>query len=160
MYATERSLPENARIFEQRSVIKTTMAAMEAFHQDPAALKKLTPLPIIAQLQEDHRTSLTAGDIRFTLWFGPVPVRWHAQHEEGPTPTSFADRQLEGPMAYWRHEHIFEDVPNGIQLTDRITLAHRQGITGLLTRLFFDGLPLRILFTYRHLRTRLSLSYA
>jgi hypothetical protein len=28
-------------------------------------------------------------------------------------------------------------------------------LIGLFTRLFFDGLPLRFLFFYRHLRTRM-----
>lgn len=158
MSIATQTTPDKVTVFQQQSVIKTTMADIIAFHEDPAALKKLTPPPIFAQMQADNRTSLTEGDLRFTLWFGPVPVRWHAQHEAGPTPTSFADRQLEGPIAYWRHEHIFEDVADGVQLTDRITLAHKPGVAGILTRLLFDGLPLRILFTYRHLRTKLALS--
>ena len=92
--------------------------------------------------------------MKFTLWFGFIPIKWHAQHQAGPTETSFADLQLSGPMAYWRHEHIFEEVDGGIRLTDRITLAHQTGIKGLLTHLMFDGLPLQFLFFYRHLRTK------
>jgi ligand-binding SRPBCC domain-containing protein len=61
---------------------------------------------------------------------------------------------LEGPMAVWEHQHIFEDVPGGAALVDRITLAHKPGLPGLLTRLIFDGVPLRALFMYRHWRTR------
>jgi len=57
-------------------------------------------------------------------------------------------------MAYWRHEHIFEETPGGAALIDRVTLAHKPGIMGLVTRLIFDGLPLRFLFFYRHWRTR------
>ncbi|MGB1288022.1 MAG: hypothetical protein ACPG7F_15905, partial [Aggregatilineales bacterium] len=64
----------------------------------------------------------------------------------------------EGPMKYWRHEHIFREVEGGIELTDRLTRAHKPGLTGLLTRLAFDGIPLRILFFYRHLRTRMAVT--
>jgi hypothetical protein len=53
-----------------------------------------------------------------------------------------------------------EAVPGGVQLTDHITLEHKPGLAGLLTRLMFDGLPLRIFFAYRHLRTRLALKRA
>ena len=110
--------------------------------------------PIIPQILQDDRSSLTAGVLKFRLWIGPIPVDWVALHEPGPTPTSFKDIQVNGPMAEWVHEHLFETVPGGVMLTDRILLAHKPGWRGWLTRLFFDGLPLRILFLYRHWRTR------
>jgi ligand-binding SRPBCC domain-containing protein len=109
------------------------------------------------QLHRDERRSLTEGDIEFSLWFGPIPIRWIARHEPGPTPHSFADSQIKGPLAYWRHEHIFNEVEGGVELTDRVTLAHKSGWPGLVTRLAFDGPPLRILFAYRHWRTRRAL---
>ena len=144
-------------VFEQRSVIPTTLEKMIAFHEDPRALSILTPPPIFMQKVRDDRTSLTAGDLEFRLWFGPLPVRWWARHEPGPTETSFTDRQIEGPMAHWEHQHVFTPVAGGVELLDHITLAHKPGLPGLLTRLIFDGLPLRLLFFYRHLRTRLAL---
>jgi len=143
-------------IFEKISIMKTTMDKMMAFHKAPEALPTLTPPPIFVQLHRDERTSLTGGELEFTLWFGPIPIRWVARHEEGPTETSFVDYQVSGPMAHWRHEHIFEEVDGGIKLIDRIAIAHKPGLTGLLTRLVFDGMPLHIFFFYRHLRTRLA----
>jgi ligand-binding SRPBCC domain-containing protein len=147
-------IPDNAHVFQKRTVMKTTMEKMTAFHQDPKALSKLSPPPIFMQLHRDERTSLTQGEIEFTLWFAVIPIRWLAQHQQGPTPNSFADLMLKGPLAYWRHEHIFEPVNGGVALIDRITLAHRPGVAGLITRLMFDGLPLQFLFFYRHLRTK------
>lgn len=144
----------NRRVFEKRSVFKTTLDKMNAFHQDRAALSKLTPPPIFIQLHNDGRTSLTAGDLDFTLWFGPLPIRWLARHEEMPGKAGFAEWQVNGPLKYWRHEHIFEPVEGGVALYDRVTLEHAPGFKGLMTRLMFDGLPLKFLFFYRHLRTR------
>lgn len=150
--------PQNARHFEKRTTMPTSMERMFAFHEDPSALAKLSPPPIFMQLHQDGRKSLTEGELDFTLWFGPLPIRWLAQHQPGPTPNSFADMMLKGPMAYWRHEHIFEQAADGVTLIDRVTLAHKPGLTGLLTRLMFDGLPLQFLFFYRHLRTRASVT--
>lgn len=150
--------PAHARRFEKSSVMPTTLQALLDFHQDPRALARLTPPPILMQLHRDERRSLTDGEIEFTLWFGPLLIRWTARHEAGSCAHSFADRQIKGPLAYWRHEHIFEPVAGGVELTDRITLAHRAGLAGLLTRLVFDGLPLRLLFAYRHWRTRRALA--
>ncbi|MFW5748255.1 MAG: SRPBCC family protein [Chloroflexota bacterium] len=148
--------PPNAHTYEKRSLIKTTMDNMLAFHQDPKALSQLSPPPIFVRLKRDDRKSLTEGELAFTLWFGPIPIHWVARHEPGPTETSFADFMVQGPMLYWRHEHTFEDVEGGVILIDRVTLAHKPGLPGLLTRLMFDGIPLRILFFYRHLRTRMA----
>lgn len=149
--------PSNQRVFRKSSVIKTSLAEIRRFHEAPRALASLTPPPIRMRVQRDDRLSLSEGEIEFTLSFGPIPIRWVARHEAGPTPDSFADAQVNGPLAYWRHEHIFTEVAGGVQLTDRITLAHRSGFAGLLTRLAFDGLPLRLLFAYRHWRTRRAL---
>ena len=146
--------PAKVRTFTKTSVIKTTLSEMQRFHSDPQALSTLTPPPIVMQLQRDDRRSMTEGEIEFTLWFGPLPIRWTARHAAGPTAHSFADQQIKGPLAYWRHEHIFAEVPDGVELTDRITFAHHPPPRGLLTRLLFDGLPLRMLFRYRHWRTR------
>jgi ligand-binding SRPBCC domain-containing protein len=142
------------KIFEYRSVIPTSMDAMWQFHAAPSALTTLTPPPLFIQIVRNGRVSLTEGEVEFRLWFGPVPVRWLARHEPGATPTSFIDRMLEGPMAVWVHRHNFRAVAGGIELHDQITLRHRSGWRGVLTRLVFDGLPLRVLFAYRHWRTR------
>jgi ligand-binding SRPBCC domain-containing protein len=150
--------PTNARVFEKRSMIPTTLAKIWAFHESRAALSALTPPPIFIQIREDRRDSLTTGDLEFTLWFAVFPLRWHVQHEAGPTAHSFVDRMLTGPMAYWRHEHLFEETATGVELVDRVTLAHKDGWQGWLTRLMFDGMPLRILFWYRHFRTRWAVS--
>lgn len=145
------------RIFTHTSTLPTPVENLVAFHNDPKVLRYLTMPPLILQVLRDDRTSLSAGEIEFKLWFGPIPVRWLARHTAGPTSTSFKDIQIKGPLALWEHEHLFEAVPGGARLTDRITLEHRPGLAGFLTRLIFDGLPLRMLFTYRHWRTRLAL---
>ncbi len=149
--------PAKTRVFEKTSLIHTTLAELTRFHSAPLALASLTPPPIQMRVRRDDRRSLTDGEIEFTLWFGPLPIRWIARHEAGPTPNSFADLQIKGPLAYWRHEHIFLEAPGGVALTDRVTLAHQNGLKGMLTRLAFDGVPLCLLFAYRHWRTRRAL---
>lgn len=145
------------KTFEQRSKIATTMDQMKAFHADPRALSLLVMPPVVVQVLRDERESLTSGGIAFNLWIGPVPVRWVAEHAPLATGDGFVDRMLEGPMAHWEHQHIFEPVEDGVLLIDRITFEHKSGLKGLLTRLLFDGLPLRMMFRYRHWRTRRAL---
>jgi ligand-binding SRPBCC domain-containing protein len=147
--------PAKTKQVEFRSVIPTTLESIWAFHAAPNAFSKLTPPPIFIQVHRRDLKSLTEGEIEFTLWFGPLPARWTARHTPGPIPTSFVDEAVSGPVAYWRHEHIFTPVPGGVELLDRLTIGHKNGgFWSVFTRLFFDGLPLRFLFFYRHLRTR------
>lgn len=145
------------KVFIKRSIMPGTLQQLWDFHAHPKAFSRLTPPPIFIQMHANRLKSLTDGMVDFTMWLGPIPIHWRAQHEPGPTPTSFIDRQLIGPLAYWEHQHLMEAVPGGVQLTDHITLEHKPGLAGLLSRLMFDGLPLRIFFAYRHLRTRFAL---
>lgn len=144
--------------YQFRSIIPGTARAAMEFHNEPTAFKQLTPFPIFVQVHRDDRTSLTDGDVEFTLWFAFIPLRWKARHEPGPSEFSFADRMITGPMKVWRHQHVFRDVPGGVELTDCLTLEYpNSGVMALFTRLFFSGLPLRFLFFYRHLRTRFGM---
>ncbi|MEQ8674341.1 MAG: hypothetical protein RLP44_09655 [Aggregatilineales bacterium] len=154
----EADIPDSAHTYEKRSVMKTTVEQMIAFHNAPRAFATLTPPPIFIQVIRDDRTSLQDGEVEFNMWFGPLPIRWIANHEEITAEHGFADRQIKGPLAFWYHRHIFEATPDGVALIDRISIMHKPGIQGILTRLFFDGIPLRILFFYRHLRTRMGVN--
>lgn len=149
--------PENAHRFETRSVMKASVEEMQAFHESEGAFKKLAPPPIFIQVHRDDRKAFDDGEIEFTMWFLFVPIRWIVCHYPGPTEHSFGDYLVKGPMAYWWHEHIFEPHEDGVELIDRITIAHKPGLPGLISRLIFDGLPLRIFFFYRHMRTRFAL---
>lgn len=142
------------RFFEHRSQIPTSAEKVMQFHAAPDALVRLTMPPTRIQVLHDKRTSLTDGEITFNLWLGPIPVKWVARHEPGPTQFSFTDRLVRGPMEFWVHQHIFEPVDGGTEVIDRITLMHKSTLVGWLTRVLFDGLALRILFMYRHWRTR------
>jgi len=143
--------------FEHRSIIPATLDQVWAFHAQPNAFRILTPPPIFVQVHRDDRTSLTHGEVEFTLWFLFLPARWLVNHEPGSTPHSFVDRTLRGVIDSWVHEHTFREVPGGVELIDHIEITHKTGgFWSLFSRIFFDGLPLRMLFVYRHLRTRIG----
>jgi ligand-binding SRPBCC domain-containing protein len=142
------------KVFMYRSEMPGTVEQLAAVHAHPKTFARLTMPPLIMQVLEDTRTSLIDGKVAFRLWFGPIPVFWLARHEAGPSRDSFTDVQEKGPLLSWEHEHIFEKTEEGTHLVDRITFSHKAGISGLMTRLLFDGLPLRMLFIYRHWQTR------
>ena len=141
------------KVFQYSTKIAADLATVTHFHEKADALNILTPPPLIVKINNDQRVSLTKGSVDFTLWFGPIPVRWLARHEPGPNANSFIDRMMQGPMAYWEHQHVFRKSGIGVELIDKLTFQHHDGWRGWITRLAFDGFALRFLFWYRHWRT-------
>jgi len=111
-------------------------------------LKVLTPPPIFVQLHEVE--ALAEGSLAdFTLWLGPVPVRWTARHSNVDPLRGFTDTQVYGPFEHWVHRHTFEPVAAQVtDVVDEIQARFGQGLLrGLLSRIMWWGLPL--LFAYR-----------
>ncbi len=67
--------------------------------------------------------SLKSGDrMDFTLWAGPLPIRWVAGIED-VSPAGFTDRQVRGPYETWVHRHVLERVDETTtDVVDRIEL--------------------------------------
>ena len=95
---TTQTPPQNARVFQKTLVMNTTPDRVNDFHGGPHVFQQLTPPLVFVQIHEDSRTSLTEGDLKFTLWVGPIPIRWHARHQPGVNEFSFADLMISGPM--------------------------------------------------------------
>jgi ligand-binding SRPBCC domain-containing protein len=143
-------------VFDYTFTVKAPLAKVAAFHHNTWVLKRLTPLPIIVQM---HRTEpLAEGAVaEFTLWFGPLPIRWLAVHSRVDPMRGFTDTQQQGPLKCWAHTHTF--MAEGEQLTrvsEHIEYTHYPGLKGLLSRLLFAKPALYLLFTYRKFITRWS----
>ena len=140
------------RQFSHRTRIKAPIAAVAAFHLDSRALKLLTPPPVFVQMQ--HVDPLAENSIAdFTLWIGPLPVRWVAVHTEVDPRSGFKDRQVHGPFKFWVHRHTFEQ--QGADVTDvidEIQAEFGHGFWGLLSRFMWINLP--FMFAYRGWVTR------
>ncbi len=143
-------------IFNYDFKVNAPLQAVADFHEDTNALKVLNPPGIIVQL---HRVEpMGEGSIsEFTLWFGPFPIRWKAEHSDVSI-NGFTDTLVEGPAASWVHTHRYESISSDeTQLFERIEYEHKPGFMGLVTRILFSPLNLKILFTYRQWATRNSI---
>ena len=140
--------------FDYSFFVKAPLNRVAQFHHDTRALKRLTPPPIIAQIHSvEPLAENSVAD--FTLWFGPLPVRWVAVHTAVDMLHGFTDVQRRGPLKRWAHTHTF--IPINDKLTrvrEHIEFEHHPGIRGLLSRLLFPKPGLFILFTYRKWVTR------
>jgi ligand-binding SRPBCC domain-containing protein len=95
----------------------------------------------------------------FTLWLGPLPVRWVAVHTNVDPLTGFTDRQESGPFASWVHQHSFEPRDEAeTEVIDEIQAEFGRGFLGMLSRLMWINLP--FMFFYRGWVTRRSIEKA
>ena len=132
--------------YERRFAVRADAARVRAFHADPDALRRLTPLP--TRFLAPPEAPREGARVRFRMWVGPVPVDWVARYED-VRDDGFADVQEEGPFRSWRHERRWRALPRGgTEVVDRIEAEHG----GARSRLVWAGL--RPAFAYRAWRTR------
>lgn len=139
--------------FDFRFTVKAPLRSVSHFHHDTTVLKKLTPPPIFAQIH--HYEPLGDGSkAEFTLWFGPIPVRWQAVHSNVSV-RGFTDTQVSGPLKSWQHTHRFTAVSTDLtEIHEHIEYSHHDGLKGLFSRLLFAKPALYFLFTARKVITR------
>jgi len=139
--------------FDFTFTVNAPLAAVSQFHHDTSALKRLTPPPTIVQLHDVE--PLAEGSVsRFTLWIGPLPLRWTAVHKD-VSEYGFTDIQSEGPAKTWEHTHTFTPVnDNATEIREHVEYDHKRGFWGVVTRVLFARPNLYLMFTYRKLMTR------
>ena len=145
--------------FDYSFTVNAPLSAVQAFHSDTSALKRLTPPPTIVQLHSIE--PLAEGSVsKFTLWVGPLPLRWTAVHRN-VSPRGFTDVQAAGPAARWEHTHTFTPLDaDTTRIDEHIEFEHKPGFWGMVTRLLFSRPNLLLMFTYRKLATRWHLRNA
>lgn len=143
-------------VFDYAFTVNAPVEAVRDFHHDTSALKRLTPPPTIVQLHAIE--PLGEGSVStFTLWVGPLPLRWKAVHR-GVTDHGFTDVQASGPAAKWEHTHSFVPLSADVtEVREHIEFEHKRGFWGLVTRILFSRPNLLLMFAYRKFVTRRQL---
>jgi ligand-binding SRPBCC domain-containing protein len=141
------------RIFEREFVVAAPLNKVAEFHRDARALRTLTPPPVFVQyhMVQPMREGSVAD---FTMWLGPIPVRWVAVHRDVDPEKGFTDAMMRGPFEAWVHQHRFEIIDaNQTRIIDTVqALPGAHPFWGLISKLMWNNLP--FLFAYRSWRTR------
>ena len=140
-------------IFDFSFTVEASLSEVAGFHHDTSVLKRLTPPPIFAQIHTFEPLG-EGSKAAFTLWFGPVPIRWEAVHTNVDQ-NGFTDTQVRGPLKRWRHTHRFAAINDSTTRVDEhIEYEHHAGLKGVASRLLFSRLALSFLFIARMLITK------
>jgi len=139
--------------YVHRFRVKSSLPSVATFHQQASSMAAITPPPMRVEIQRAPATLAGGGEMDFTLWFGPLPIRWSARIED-VTEAGFTDRQVSGPFQEWVHRHSFVQVDDHTtEVIDQISLKLKpQLMWGAVGLGFVLGLP--VLFAYRGWKTR------
>ncbi|MEZ4771200.1 MAG: hypothetical protein R2844_22620 [Caldilineales bacterium] len=139
--------------YQHRFRVQAPVEVVAAFHSRSAAMGIITPPPLVTQVHRAPELVAVGESMEFTLWMGPLPMRWVAGFED-VTPTGFVDRMVRGPVRRWQHRHSFVAIDKRTtDVVDEVEIELRAhpfwGPVGLAMAL---NLPL--LFAYRGWQTR------
>lgn len=139
--------------YRHKFLVKAPLAQVADFHRQSASMGDITPPPAVVKVHQAPARLGEGDEMDFTIWLGPLPVRWQARIED-VSPTGFVDRQLQGPFKQWTHRHSFEPVEEQTtavvdEIEFKLAKDPIRGIVGLGMTL---SLP--FLFAYRGWKTR------
>lgn len=116
----------------------------------PQNLNALTPpemhFEILGQPAPMHQGQLISYRIRVAPG---VRVHWLTEIRHVRDGRYFVDEQRRGPYSLWYHEHCFEPMAGGVQMTDRVTYALPFGPLGDLVHALWVRRTLTHIFDFR-----------
>jgi ligand-binding SRPBCC domain-containing protein len=122
-----------------------------AFFSDPRNLSRITPpwmrFEVLSPLPERAYAGLL-----ITYRVRPVagiPATWVTEITHMREPHLFVDEQRFGPYRFWHHQHLFREVPGGVEMEDIVHYALPLGWLGLSVDRLVVAPRLREIFEYR-----------
>ena len=141
--------------FVKQSVIRASPERVFEFHEQANVLSLLIPPWEGARVIQPAKISeVGTRAIVETKIFGPITVRWVAEHTVYDPPHMFEDVQVKGPFRSWRHRHGIETHAEGAILRDEVEYEPPLGFLGRTIAPLLVQKRLRKLFDYRHEVTR------
>jgi ligand-binding SRPBCC domain-containing protein len=140
-------------IYRHRFLVRAPLARVSEFHSQSASMAAITPPPILVRIQRAPARLVEGDEMAFTMWLGPLPIRWLARIEDVSS-SGFSDRQLQGPFTEWVHRHTFTAIDeHTTAVSDEVSVRlRRHPFWGLVGLGMWLGLP--ILFAFRAWKTR------
>ncbi len=137
-----------------KSKINCSQEELFDWHERPGAFERLTPYWEPVEVFEASNSIKDGSEVKLAVKMGPIAIPWHLRHEDYKYGEQFCDLQLQGPFAYWRHDHLMQ----GSELEDRVEFKLPLGFLGDIFGFPFVKQKLTRLFAYRHRITQADIN--
>jgi len=121
------------------------------FFASPKNLERITPKFMKFSITSGLIGKVYPGQI-ITYKVSPFPglrMNWVTEITHVSDGEFFTDEQRFGPYAMWHHEHHFEEVNDGVWMTDKISYKIPFGFIGRIAHALFVKKQLTRIFQYR-----------
>jgi ligand-binding SRPBCC domain-containing protein len=136
---------------KRQQLLRTDPDTCWKFFSSPQNLAVITPEYMRFTVLTEQPDSVYEGlIIAYTV--SPVlgiPLKWVTEIKYVKENLFFVDEQRKGPYSFWHHEHHFEQVENGVLMTDIVSYSLPYGWIGRLAHRLFVKKQLEAVFDYR-----------
>lgn len=135
-------------------IVDSSAEDLFGFHIDTNNLLLITPPWISVKIESIETPFAQNSKISLLIGRYGVETRWVMEIEKMDFARNVTDKMLSGPFPYFRHERIFEELPNGQTLmNETIDITPPFGILG---ELFFPLIKKDMdkMFEFRHRATK------
>lgn len=137
---------------QYEQVINTSLETAWTFFSRAENLEKITPAYMRFNITSPATDKpVYAGQI-ITYIIRPVlgiPLKWMTEITHVVEGEYFIDEQRQGPYGIWHHQHHFDQVPEGVRMTDIVHYSLPFGILGRIAHAIFVQRQLRDIFSFR-----------
>lgn len=131
--------------------LNTSLEHAWNFFLNPDNISKITPSEMEFTINSVQSGQLHIGQI-FTYKISIIPgfrTNWVIEITDMQEKKYFVNEQRTGPYKMWHHEHIFEEINDGVLLTDRVSYQLRCSIFGQLLHYIHIKNYLKEVFEFR-----------
>ncbi len=143
------------RLYRQQ-LVSASLDEVWAYFATPKNLNEMTPEDMKFEIVHGSDAKMFQGQlIEYRVQFMPfIKSRWLTEIAHVEDRSCFVDEQRIGPYRFWYHEHRFEAVKSGTQITDQITYVLPFGILGDIVHALWVGGRLKGIFDFRHKKVK------
>ena len=138
------------RLFRQQ-VVSASLDEVWSYFATPHNLNEMTPDDMKFEIVHGGEEKMFQGQlIEYRVQFMPlIKSHWLTEIAHVDDQAYFVDEQRIGPYRFWYHEHRFEAVNGGTQITDQVTYALPFGFLGDILHALWVGRRLKGIFDFR-----------
>jgi ligand-binding SRPBCC domain-containing protein len=136
---------------EYRQLLPISLDEAWDFFSRPQNLNEITPDDMQFEILTENIPRMYQGQIiQYNITPFPfVKMGWVTEITHVQDRYMFVDEQRFGPYAFWHHQHIFEEVENGVLMTDILHYRVPLGVVGKLVDQLVVERKVRSIFEYR-----------
>lgn len=123
------------------------------FFSSPKNLKEITPGYMSFEILSNSDSEVMFAGQIITYNVKPVlgiPLFWMTEITHVEIGKYFVDEQRFGPYSLWHHQHFFNEIPGGVEMTDIVHYKLPFGILGNFTHWLFVKRQLQSIFDFRY----------